>query len=130
MAEAIDVYNADEWVHTLSLLKSMADDGITEAFSIIACIYESGYSGKYEKDRGVRRDYCKALKLYQKAFEVGYVSGAVGMARKSTSSYHLPSPIWLCRVQSGIRRAHGEKMHHNRHPDTPHSHRICARLLR
>lgn len=80
-AEAVDAYNAGEWVRALSLLQSMAADDITQVYSKIGCIYEYGYNGKYGKDRGVKQSYDEALKWHQKAFESGYASGALGMAR-------------------------------------------------
>ncbi|TAL24154.1 MAG: hypothetical protein EPN94_07950, partial [Nitrospirae bacterium] len=85
-SEAIDAYNADAWGHALSLLQAMAADGINQVYDKIGCIYEYGYNDKYGKDRGVKQDYSEALKWYQKAFEAGCASGALGIARVCLNS--------------------------------------------
>ncbi len=79
--EAGKLYDAEKWVDALSLLKALADDGITVAYPAIARIYEYGNNGKYGKDRGVKEDPVEAFKWHTKAYEAGCGSGAVGLAR-------------------------------------------------
>lgn len=112
--EAEKLYNAEKWADALSLLNALAEDGITAAYPPIARIYELGYNGRYGKDRGVKENPAEAFKWHLKAYEAGYASGAIGMAKMLIAGNGVERDYEkaFCYL-SQVKRCHQAEVYHD-----------------